>query len=125
MSNTADEVTNVVYEDAICGVRRRDDVWGKKRGEGEFAPGCYTFFGNGWEQTLLFQRRPLKLVGSNGVTNEAVVSAVVDRLEAFQQSEFACEENAEAIEFFKKGIAMLESRTKKRVDRGVEGTYEK
>ena len=47
---------------------------------------------------------------------------VMTRLESFQNSEYKCEENAEAIKHLNETIAVLRSRTNKRVARGVEGT---
>ncbi|MDP6526529.1 MAG: hypothetical protein QGH15_20135 [Kiritimatiellia bacterium] len=41
------------------------------------------------------------------------------------ESEFACTENAQAIQFLKLAAAELDHRTKKREDKGVEGTHEK
>jgi len=44
------------------------------------------------------------------------------RLEGFQQTEFACEENAKAIEHIKNALKILRERTNKRRARNVEGT---
>lgn len=71
-----------------------------------------------------FQEGPIKENRINGCSNEDVVLMVITRLESFQNSEYACEENAEAIDYFYKGIEALRKRTNKRAERGVEGTSE-
>lgn len=73
-------------------------------------------------ETIHFQEGPIKENGVNGVCNEDLILMVVDRLESFQNSEYACEENAAAIECFMQGISHLRERTNKRIARGVVGT---
>lgn len=75
-----------------------------------------------WQQTLDFQHGPIKENGINGITNEVLLAIVIDRLEGFESSKFACIENAAALAFIRKALAALESRTKAREARGVEGT---
>lgn len=72
--------------------------------------------------TVKFQKGPIKENGINGVMNEDLLMIVRDRLEGFQSGDYACEENAEALNNVKDALAALQSRTKKREDRGVEGT---
>lgn len=69
-----------------------------------------------------FQEGPIKEVGVNGVNNEDLISMVIARLTAFQDSEYACEENKEAALALYKALAYLRDRTLKRKERGVEGT---
>ena len=69
-----------------------------------------------------FQEGPIKENGINGMSNEDGILMIIDRLEHFQNSDWKCEENAEAIEYFYKGIDALRRRTNKRAERGVEGT---
>lgn len=69
-----------------------------------------------------FQEGPIKEVGVNGVSNEDLILMVIDRLESFQDSEYKCEENEAAIANLYGAILNLQSRTKKREQRGVEGT---
>lgn len=59
----------------------------------------------------------------NGVFVETVIAAAAGRLEFYQASRFACEENAKALEHLKAALEILDSRTKKREERGVEGTH--
>ena len=72
-----------------------------------------------------FQNGPIKEAGINGVTNEALLAIVADRLGCFQSGPFACDENQEALGFVKAAMAVLKSRTEKRLARGVEGTHQK
>lgn len=71
------------------------------------------------------QDGPIKEVGVNGITNEILLAVVIDRLECFQAGQFACEENAFALEAIKSALSMLQYRTQRRLERGVEGTHNK
>lgn len=70
-----------------------------------------------------FQEGPIKECGVNGVCNEDLINMVLCRLQYFQQSEFKCEENANAIIYLKSALDELRKRTNKREKRGVEGTH--
>lgn len=59
----------------------------------------------------------------NGAFVEGVLVAALDRLEFFQESRFACTENAEAILHIRRALDVLNERTRKREARGVEGTH--
>jgi|1185.fasta_scaffold407562_1 hypothetical protein len=72
---------------------------------------------------LDFQDGPIGETGVNGVTNEVLLAVLIDRLEGFQSSKWACEENARALSNVREALADLESRTKARQERGVEGTH--
>ena len=69
-----------------------------------------------------FQEGPIKENGVNGVANEDLINMVLCRLEGFQQSEFACRENAIAIAKLQEALMWLRIRTNGRKIRGVEGT---
>lgn len=69
-----------------------------------------------------FQRGPLKENGVNGVTNEALLAIVADRLRGFQSSKWACSENANALTKIEEALQWLHGRTRERKSRGVEGT---
>ena len=73
---------------------------------------------------VLFQNGPIRDVGVNGVTNEALLAIVIDRMEAFQQSKYACQENEEALRHLLAAMDALHKRTRTRIGRGVEGTQE-
>lgn len=78
---------------------------------------------NPW--TVLFQNGPIKEHGVNGVTQEALLAIVIDRLRSFQAGPFACRENAIALTHFEEGLMWLQRRTVARIKRGVEGTNQK
>ena len=66
-----------------------------------------------------FQDGPVKEVGINGVANEDLIVMVMHRLNQFQDSDYACKENADAVRHLQDGLDSL------RVRRGVEGTSNK
>jgi hypothetical protein len=81
----------------------------------------------GLDEVLLseinFQSGAIKESGVNGVQNEDLICMVVSRLEAFQNSEFKCRENACAITKLEEALMWLRKRTIGRENRGVEGTH--
>ena len=44
-----------------------------------------------------FQNGPIAEAGYNGISGEALLAVVVDRLECFQKGQYACSENALAL----------------------------
>lgn len=78
--------------------------------------------GNAKGVRIEFQNGPLK-DPPNGLSNESLLAVVADRLEGFQSGKFACDENQEAFGHIKAAMAILKSRTEKRLARGVEGTH--
>lgn len=72
---------------------------------------------------LSFQDGPIKEVGVNGIQNEDLLLIVLTRLQNFQNSEFACRENALAITKIEEAVMWLRKRTLDREARGVEGTH--
>jgi hypothetical protein len=75
-----------------------------------------------WTWDTHFQEGPLQEVGVNGVSNEALLAMVRDRLECFQAGTYACEENEKALVAVIAAMSWLCRRTKNRLERGVEGT---
>lgn len=71
---------------------------------------------------IIFQNGPIKEAGVNGITQEALLAIVLDRLRSFQNGQFPSDDNAEAIEGCTKALAALQRRTLARIARGVEGT---
>lgn len=71
-----------------------------------------------------FQKGPIGEVGVNGISNEALIAIVLDRLRAFQQGEFRSRLNALAITDLESAMNWLHRRTLERMRRGVEGTNE-
>lgn len=73
--------------------------------------------------TILFQNGPIPEAGVNGVTHEALLAIVADRLRSFQAGPYSCKENACALTHIEEALHWLHSRTLKRMQRGVEGTH--
>lgn len=78
-----------------------------------------------WHDAIRFQNGPIKECGVNGVTQEALLAIVIDRLKSFQSGPFACESNAMALDACKVALDHLQHRTRERIRRGVEGTHNK
>ncbi len=72
---------------------------------------------------ILFQNGPIPESGVNGVTQEALLAIVEDRLKSFQAGPFACRENAVALTKIQEAMMWLHKRTRDREARGVEGTH--
>lgn len=72
-----------------------------------------------------FQQGPLPENGVNGVTNEALIAIVIDRLRGFQAGPMACRENALMLTKLEEALMWCQARSRDRVRRGVEGTYTK
>jgi len=73
--------------------------------------------------TILFQNGPIPEKGVNGITQEALLSIVADRLRSFQAGPFASRENAVALTHVETAQLWLHKRTLDRMNRGVEGTH--
>lgn len=71
---------------------------------------------------IKFQHGPIGEVGINGISNEALLAIVEDRLKGFQSGPFACADNAFALGSVQLAMDALNHRTRERVERGVEGT---
>lgn len=82
---------------------------------------------NGWAHcaSISFQNGPVPENGVNGVTQEALLAIVIDRLRSFQAGAFACRENAIALTHCEDALMWLQKRTRARIKRGVEGTHQK
>lgn len=68
-----------------------------------------------------FQNGGIAEHGVNGVTQEALLAVVIDRLRSFQAGPFACRENAIALTKCEEALHWLHARTRDRMARGVEG----
>jgi hypothetical protein len=73
--------------------------------------------------TILFQNGPIKEVGVNGITGEALLAIEIDRLRSFQDGPYRCRENAIALTHCEEALMWLQRRTVARIKRGVEGTH--
>ncbi|WP_321955027.1 hypothetical protein [Burkholderia cenocepacia] len=79
---------------------------------------------SGHRTTLIeFQNGPIAEAGVNGITHEALLAIVADRLRSFQAGPFACRENALALTKIEEAQHWLQHRTLSRIRRGVEGTH--
>lgn len=72
---------------------------------------------------IMFQRGPVKEVGVNGITNEALIAILIHRLGVLNH-EFPCEENIMAIASLTRAQQVLLERTNSCMARGVEGKSE-
>jgi hypothetical protein len=72
---------------------------------------------------IQFQHGPVKEAGVNGLTNEALIAIVQDRLRSFQKGPFSCRENALALTKLDEAMMWMHKRTFDRVRRGVEGEH--
>lgn len=83
------------------------------------------FEGDQRTAVILFQNGPIGEDGNgvNGVTHEALLAILIDRLQGFQSGRYACVENQVALERIQQAQRALQERTKKRMERGVEGTH--
>lgn len=84
---------------------------------------------------LGFQNGPIqKPEDFNGITNEALLAVVIDRMRGFQYAtneagerttapgQYACRENALALTHLEEALFWLQARTRRRVSEGNEGT---
>ena len=74
---------------------------------------------------VLFQNGPIKEFGVNGVTHEALLAILIDRMRGFQSGPFVCRDNAIALMHLEEALMWLQRRTRERIKRGVEGTHER
>lgn len=103
-----------------------DDADGNPAGGTTFGRG----FAIGWQNGPLGRGEDRK--DPNGAFVEDVIAAAKDRLEYYQGSQFNCEQNAVALRhldaaslMLSSALEVLDSRTKDREVRDVEGTHEK
>lgn len=71
-----------------------------------------------------FQNGPIKQEGTNGLTNEALLTVLIHRTMTLNK-QFPCEENETAIRHMKEALDAFNQRTANRKARGVEGTLVK
>jgi len=72
-----------------------------------------------------FQHGPLKETPVNGITDEALLAVVEDRLSAFCEGEFPSAETKEARDHIRLALEQLAKRQRDRSERGVAGKSEK
>jgi hypothetical protein len=74
-------------------------------------------------QSILFQNGPIAEAGVNGITHEALLAILIDRLTAFQAGPFANHFNGSALQHLHDAQEELKARTRVRMARGVEGMH--
>lgn len=74
---------------------------------------------------IRFQNGPIAESGVNGMSQEALLAIVEDRLKGFQSGEYSNRENAIALTHVQDAMHWLHHRTRDRTARGVEGTSAK
>lgn len=72
---------------------------------------------------IRFQNGPIAEAGVNGLTHEALLAILIDRMEGFQGGPYASDDNEEALQAMRTAQTALQRRTKARMARGVEGTH--
>ena len=75
------------------------------------------------EQAIIkFQNGPVVVeTDVNGITDEALLALIVDRIQCFQKGPFACRENEQALLKLEEGLHWLTARVLERQSRSVEG----
>lgn len=71
---------------------------------------------------IQFQDGPIAEAGVNGLTHEALLTIVADRLRCFQKGPYSNKANACALTHIEEALHWLQQRTLERMRRGVEGT---
>lgn len=84
---------------------------------------CYHVTSPDFGASILFQNGPILEVGVNGLTHEALLAIIIDRLRSFQAGPYACEANHNALDHAEHALFHLRQRTIARLARGVEGTH--
>jgi len=72
-----------------------------------------------------FQKGPINEAGLNGLSNEALIAVLIDRMRGFQSGPFASRDNDLALAHLEQALMWLHKRTRERMARGVEGTHAK
>lgn len=90
---------------------------------GRDVPSPHGYTPNVGHTCILFQQGPIAEAGTNGITHEALLAILIDRLEGFQRGPFACDANLTALCQLKAAQTALLERTRERMVRNVEGTY--
>lgn len=69
-----------------------------------------------------FQDGAIAEAGVNGLTHEALLAILIDRLEGFQTGPYANDYNGAALDHLRSAAGCLHDRTRERMARAVEGT---
>jgi len=71
---------------------------------------------------IRFQNGPIKEQGVNGLSQEALLAVLIDRMEGFQAGQYKCHDNQLALDHLQYTRLVLHKRTMDRTARNVEGT---
>lgn len=71
---------------------------------------------------IRFQNGPIKEHGLNGITEDVLLTVLIDRLRSFQAGPFASPDNANTLHHLEAALNSNQKRTKERLARQVEGT---
>lgn len=83
----------------------------------------YMISGSYGGNLLCFQNGPINEVGVNGITHEALLAILIDRMEGFQSGPFSNDYNEAALNHLRSAAGALHDRTRERMSRNVEGTH--
>lgn len=84
----------------------------------------YLVHSGGETTSLEFAHYPIGEAFKHGVTNEALLGIVIDRLRGFQDTPLRCRENAVALTKLEEAMHWLHARTLDRIRRGVPSPHE-
>lgn len=114
-----------ITDHKVNGLNEAIEITAGEVGSGN-APTHYDIEGPNFDVLLCFQSKPIQSPEDyNGITNEALLAVLIDRMRGFQSGQFACRENAIALTHLEEALMWLQKRTRDRMARGVEGTHQK
>lgn len=120
-----------ITDHKLNGLNEAIDVYALEPGAG----GAHTRYDIRWFSSALFpgvtlslkipfQNGPIKGPEDyNGITNEALLAVLIDRMRGFQSGPFRSDDNAMALSHLESALEKLQKRTRDRLARGVEGTH--
>lgn len=119
-----DKLTIAVLDQPGCGgANHRYDITGFDTENNPIATDAAGYKASFGRTVIVFQNGPINEVGVNGITHEALLAILEDRLVGFQSGKFANDYNAKALEHVRAAQAVLQERTRERMARQVEGTH--
>lgn len=118
MSDTPTQYKDLNVQDLTCA--NVTDVDGNPTGGEVVGPGLTIH----WQNGPRGKQEDGSLAPSNGAFVEDAIYAALQRLEFFQKSKYATDENEEAIVALGNALTALDKRRQDRANRGVEGQHE-
>lgn len=82
---------------------------------------CEGLFEVPYTVNLKFQKGGLQEAGPNGITDQALIAIVLDRMRGFQNGPYSSRDNAIAITKLEEALDRMARRYRERALRGVEG----